>query len=58
MGRSMGTVKTSYSQHELDQLVASARPRTGWDFSRMRALRAPVPWDYAGLTHDRPELRA
>ena len=46
MGRSMGTVKASYSQHELDDLVASARPRTGWDFSRMRALRAPVPWDY------------
>ncbi|HEY2076066.1 MAG TPA: methyltransferase domain-containing protein [Streptosporangiaceae bacterium] len=46
MGRSMGTVKTSYSQHELDELVASARPRTGWDFSRMRTLRAPVPFDY------------
>jgi SAM-dependent methyltransferase len=42
----MGTVKTSYSQRELDELVASTRPRTGWDFSRMRVLRAPVPWDY------------
>ncbi|HUB40337.1 MAG TPA: class I SAM-dependent methyltransferase [Streptosporangiaceae bacterium] len=39
-------MKTSYSQHELDDLVASASPRTGWDFSRMRALRAPVAWDY------------
>jgi hypothetical protein len=42
----MGTVKTSYSQHELDELLASAGPRTGWDFSRMQTLRAPVPWDY------------
>lgn len=42
----MGTVKTSYSQHELDELLAASQPRTGWDFSRMRTLRAPVPWDY------------
>jgi hypothetical protein len=42
----MGTVKSSYSQHELDELLAASQPRTGWDFSRMRTLRAPVPWDY------------
>ena len=42
----MGTVKASYSQHELDGLVAASQPRAGWDFSRMRTLRAPVPWDY------------
>jgi hypothetical protein len=42
----MGTVKTSYSQHELDELVAASQRRTGWDFSGMRTLRAPVPWDY------------
>jgi hypothetical protein len=42
----MGTVKASYSQHELDELLASAQPRTGWDFSGMRTRRAPVPWDY------------
>ncbi len=42
----MGIVKTSYSQQELDELVAASQPRTGWDFSRMRTLRAPVPWDY------------
>ena len=45
----MGTVKASYSQHELDELLASAQPRTGWDFSRMRTLRAPVPWDYGDV---------
>jgi SAM-dependent methyltransferase len=42
----MGIVKTSYSQHELDELLAASQPRTGWDFSGMRTLRAPVPWDY------------
>jgi hypothetical protein len=42
----MGTVRASYSQDELDELLASVEPRTGWDFSRMRVLRAPVPWDY------------
>lgn len=43
----MGIVKASYSRAELDDLLAAAQPRTGWDFSRMRTLRAPVPWDYA-----------
>ena len=45
----MGTVKASYSQHELDELLAASQPRTGWDFSRMRTLRAPVPWDYGDV---------
>ena len=42
----MGAVKASYSQHELDGLLAAIPPRAGWDFSRMRTIRAPVPWDY------------
>jgi hypothetical protein len=45
----MGTVKAAYSQLELDDLLASAQPRTGWDFSRMQTLRAPVPWDYGDV---------
>jgi len=40
-------VKTSYSQRELDEVLAGSQPRLGWDFSRMRASRAPVPWEYA-----------
>jgi hypothetical protein len=42
-------VNQSYSQQELDALLAANRPRTGWDFSRMRVLRAPVPWEYADV---------
>jgi 2-polyprenyl-3-methyl-5-hydroxy-6-metoxy-1,4-benzoquinol methylase len=45
----VGTVKTSYSQQELDGLLAAVPPRSGWDFSRMRTLRAPVPWDYTAV---------
>ena len=42
-------MKQSYSQQELDALLAASRPRVGWDFSRMNDLRAPVPWDYADV---------
>jgi len=49
MGRSMETVKGSYSQHELNELLTNSQPRTGWDFSQMRTLRAPVPWDYGDV---------
>jgi SAM-dependent methyltransferase len=45
----VGAVKASYSQHELDGLLASIPPRAGWDFSRMRTIRAPVPWDYGDV---------
>jgi SAM-dependent methyltransferase len=36
----------SYSQQALDELLAAVAPRRGWDFSGMRTLRQPVPWDY------------
>lgn len=36
----------SYSQRELDELVAAVTPRRGWNFSRMNVLRQAVPWDY------------
>jgi protein-L-isoaspartate O-methyltransferase len=45
----MGTVNASYSQQELDELLAASQPRTGWDFSQMLTLRAPVPWDYGDV---------
>jgi SAM-dependent methyltransferase len=32
---------------ELQRLVASVGERRGWDFSRVRDARDPVPWDYA-----------
>lgn len=39
-------VKTTYTADELAGLVASTAPRRGWDFSRMRTVRQPVPWEY------------
>jgi SAM-dependent methyltransferase len=39
-------MKQSYSQQELDDLLASTQPRVGWDFSRMNVLRPAVPWEY------------
>jgi SAM-dependent methyltransferase len=36
-----------YSQDELDELLAAATPRSGWDFSRMNDLRQPVPWEFS-----------
>ncbi len=42
-------MKQSYSQHELDDLLAATQPRVGWDFSRMNVLRAAVPWEYADV---------
>jgi SAM-dependent methyltransferase len=36
----------SYSQQALDELLADVAPRRGWDFSCMKVLRQPVPWDY------------
>jgi hypothetical protein len=42
-------VKQSYSQQELDDLLAATQPRVGWDFSRMNDLRSAVPWEYADV---------
>jgi hypothetical protein len=42
-------VKQSYSQQELDELLAATQPRVGWDFSRMNDLRPAVPWEYADV---------
>jgi SAM-dependent methyltransferase len=42
-------VKQSYSQQELDDLLAATPPRAGWDFSRMNDLRAAAPWRYADV---------
>jgi SAM-dependent methyltransferase len=39
-------MRESYSQQALDELLAGARTRRGWDFSGMNVLRQPVPWDY------------
>jgi SAM-dependent methyltransferase len=39
-------VKPSYTAAELAALVAQTAPRRGWDFSRMRTVRQPVPWEY------------
>lgn len=42
-------MKQSYSQQELDDLLAATQPRVGWDFARMNVLRAAVPWEYADV---------
>jgi len=31
---------------ELKRIAASVGERQGWDFSRVRDERDPVPWDY------------
>src|SRR5258707_6381443 len=31
---------------ELQRMIADVEPRRGWDFSRVRDDRDPVPWDY------------
>lgn len=42
-------MRESYSQQALDELLANVAPRRGWDFSSMKVLRQPVPWDYQDL---------
>lgn len=39
-------MQESYSQQELDRLLAGVKARRGWDFSGMNVLREPVPWEY------------
>ena len=37
------------SRRELKQLADSVGEREGWDFSRVRDARDPVPWDYLNV---------
>jgi SAM-dependent methyltransferase len=39
-------MRESYSQQALDELLVGVRARRGWDFTGMRELRQPAPWDY------------
>jgi SAM-dependent methyltransferase len=39
-------VKDRYTEEKLAGVLASVPRRSGWDFSGMRDLREPVPWDY------------
>ncbi len=39
-------MKETYTQQELDEIMSRLENRNGWDFSRMKDLRQPVPWDY------------
>ena len=34
---------------ELERIAAAVDERRGWDFSRVRDDRDPVPWDYASV---------
>lgn len=34
---------------DLRRIAASTGERRGWNFSRMRTARDPVPWDYADV---------
>ncbi len=42
----MDMTTTTFSLEELRDLAATVGDRSGWDFSRMRTARGPVPWDY------------
>lgn len=35
-----------YTREQLSDIAVSVGDRTGWDFSRMRSRRDPVPWEY------------
>jgi len=37
------------THEQLKRITDSVGERTGWDFSRLRVERAPVPWDYPDL---------
>lgn len=43
---SMRNVPESVSRDELERLVATVGERRGWDFSRVRMVRDPIPWHY------------
>jgi len=36
----------AHTYQQLKQIAGTVDDRRGWDFSRMRTERAPVPWDY------------
>lgn len=38
-----------YTHERLKSIAATVDPRRGWDFSRMRTEREPVPWDYLAV---------
>ena len=40
---------SSMTFNDLKQIVESVEKLDGWDFSRMRTERAPVPWDYVDV---------
>jgi hypothetical protein len=42
-------VREQYTQAELDDLLASIAPRSGWDFSRMNVVHDPTPWEYTDV---------
>ncbi len=37
---------TPFISANLRDMAETVAPRSGWDFSRMKAERDPVPWDY------------
>ena len=37
---------------ELKRIAASVGERQGWDFSRVRDERDPVPWDYLDVVRN------
>jgi len=51
--------RTSYTEREPSDLVGRVAPRRGWDFSRMSATRAAVPWEYPDVVRRylRPDSR-
>ncbi len=39
-------MKQQYTQPELEEILSKTAQRSGWDFSVMKTIRQPVPWDY------------
>jgi SAM-dependent methyltransferase len=39
-------MKSEYTPAELERIIEEVEPRTGWDFSRMKAETMSAPWDY------------
>lgn len=46
-------MKEKYTQSEFVELVGNVSERNGWDFSVMKAVRQPVPWDYNSVVKNR-----
>jgi SAM-dependent methyltransferase len=42
-------MKETYTQTELDEIVGSVSDRVGWNFSVMKTLREPIPWEYGDI---------